>query len=67
MGVINVPSAGNDVNCDGETDIADVSTLIDYLLGYDPQPINLSAADIDSDGEVSIADVSALIDLLLNQ
>ena len=67
MGVINVPSAGNDVNCDGETDIADVSTLIDYLLGYDPQPINLSAADIDTDGEVSIADVSALIDLLLNQ
>lgn len=52
-----------DVNDDGEVTIADVSSLIDYLLSG--EPINLLAADVYKDGEVSIADVSSLIDMLL--
>ena len=53
-----------DVNEDGEVSIADVSDLIDYLLGNDIV-INMDAANVDGDSEVSIADVSALIDMLL--
>ena len=68
MGVINVPASvvGHDVNCNGETSISDVTTLIDYLLGSDPQPIDLNAADVNKDGIISIKDVTELIDYLLS-
>ncbi len=67
MDVIIIPAdqTGFDINCDGTTSIADVTTLIDYLLGADPQPINLDAADVNGDTVVSVADATTLIDLLL--
>ncbi len=56
-----------DVNEDGEMSIADVTALIDHLLGAAVSPFNAAAADVDSDGEISVADVSALIDLIMEQ
>ena len=53
-----------DVNDDGEVNIADVTTLIDYLLNNN-NVINLAAADVNGDNDVNIADVTALIDMLL--
>ena len=53
-----------DVNNDGSVTIADVTTLIDYLLSG-AGGINLDAADINGDGNVTIADVTGLIDMLL--
>jgi len=54
-----------DVDGDGDVSIADVTALIDYLLGGDNAAIDADAADVSADGEISIADVTALIDLLL--
>ncbi len=54
-----------DVNDDHEVGIADVTDLIDYLLGNDSLSINLLNADVDGDEAVGISDVTALIDLLL--
>ena len=53
-----------DVNHDGSVSIADVTTLIDYLLGSNSNAC-LVCADMNGDGDVSIGDVTALIDLLL--
>ncbi len=53
-----------DVNQDGNITIADVTTLIDYLLSNDSAIP--AEADVNSDDNVSIADVTALIDYLLN-
>ena len=55
-----------DVNGDGFISIADVTTLIDYLLSGDVSLINSDAADCHQDGYISIADVTALIDYLLS-
>ena len=55
-----------DVNCDGRLSINDVTTLIDYLLGGSPQPINLDAADVNTDSKITITDVTSLINILLN-
>ena len=55
-----------DVDDDGFVNIADVTTLIDYLLGGDGISINTRAADVDQDGNINIADVTSLIDLLLS-
>ena len=55
-----------DVNNDSNVNIADVTSLIDYLLGGDESLINLVNADVNNDKVINIADVTALIDLLLS-
>lgn len=54
-----------DVNGDGDISIADVTTLIDYLLGGSSLDITEATADANGDGAISIADVTTLIDYLL--
>lgn len=52
-----------DVNKDGELDVADVSLLINMVLGnFEPDK---SVADMNSDGEIDVADVSLLISIIL--
>ncbi|MBE6316593.1 MAG: hypothetical protein E7078_08145 [Bacteroidales bacterium] len=53
-----------DVNHDGSVNIADVTALIDSLLGS--REVCEICADVKADGDINIADVTALIDLLLN-
>ena len=55
-----------DVNNSGDVTIADVTALIDYLLGGDVSAINLDNADCNLDSNVTIADVTKLIDYLLS-
>ena len=55
-----------DVNKDGTVNIADVTALIDYLLGGNSSLISMGAADVNLDGTVNIADVTSLIDFLLS-
>ena len=54
-----------DVNHDGDVNIADVTALIDMLLGNGNATCTL-CADVNGDSEINIADVTALIDKLLN-
>lgn len=56
-----------DVDDDGKISIADVVTLIDYLLYGDESLLNMDAADVDQDGGITIADVTELIDMLLSR
>ena len=55
-----------DVNGDGQLTIADVTTLIDYLLTGDPTGFYEVNAYINNDSSISIADVTWLIDMLLS-
>lgn len=54
-----------DANCDGYVNIADVTTLIDFMLDGNASQLNLTNADTDKDGSVNIADVTEMIDFLL--
>ena len=60
-------SLRGDVNKDGLVNIADVTTLIDYLLSQDTTTIDLDAANCNLDDDINIADVTALVDYLLNE
>ncbi len=60
-------SVRGDVDSDGTVGIADVTTLIDYILNGEAQGVDVNAADCDMDGVVGIADVTSLIDYILNQ
>ena len=55
-----------DVNGDGRVTIADITELIDYLLGGLYNTYIERAGDVNGDGEISIADVTDLIDKLLS-
>ena len=59
-----------DVNKDGTISIADVTALVNIILGKDdgetPQ-FDHSAADVNEDGSVSIADVTALVNIILGK
>jgi len=61
---ISVGYDRGDVNGDGHVSIADVSAIIDHLLGGELDEFQREAADTNTDGEVSIADVSTLIDMI---
>ena len=53
-----------DVNHDKSVNIADVTALIDYLLGTGE--ICQVCADVNQDNAINIADVTSLIDKLLS-
>ena len=57
-----------DVNKDGEVTIADVTALVNILLGMDskePYDYDHVAADVNGDGSITIADVTALVNKLM--
>ena len=63
----NNMAAGNlrgDVDDDGTVSIADVTLLIDYILG-EGTGANAANADVDRDGIVNIGDITVLIDYIL--
>lgn len=57
-------SVRGDTNGDGDVNIADVTSLIDYLLSGDGE-VNPECADVNRDGAIDIADATTLIDYLL--
>ena len=54
-----------DVNDDREVGIADISALIDILLGGEADAETLWRADVNKDNEKTIGDINALIDIIL--
>ena len=60
----------SDVNRDGQITIADVTALVNIILGKDNGPTPLydhTAADVNVDGNVTIADVTALVNIVLGK
>ncbi len=55
-----------DVNQDGNVNISDVTSLIDYLLNTSSSAQDYTRGDVNRDGNVNISDVTCLIDYLLN-
>ena len=53
-----------DVNKDGVVSIADVTALVNIILGKGFDPEN---ADVNADGAITIADVTALVNILLGK
>jgi hypothetical protein len=54
-----------DANDDGEVNIVDVTTMIDFLLGADVATWNEENANINQDDTISVTDITDLIDFLL--
>ena len=57
-----------DVNRDGSITIADVTALVNIILGKDAEGLyDHGAADVNRDGTITIADVTALVNIILGK
>ena len=61
----NEPLMG-DVNGDGEINVSDVTTLINYAINPDGIDIIFEQADMNHDGLINVTDVTMLINLVIN-
>lgn len=65
-----VITKAGDVNKDGTVTIADVTALVNIILGKDnkePYQYDHAAADVNSDSSITIADVTALVNKILGK
>ena len=60
-------SIPGDVNGDERVTIADVTMVVDYLMGRSPANFNAAAADVDGVGGVTIADALAIVNIILGK
>ena len=67
---VTASSLRGDVNRDKSITIADVTALVDIILGKDPGPeyrYDHVAANVNNDSGITIADVTALVDIILGK
>ena len=67
---IGTATIAGDVNNDTEITIADVTALVNIILGKDngePYEYNHKAADVNGDKAISVADVTALVNKILGR
>ena len=67
---VPVITIAGDVNKDGSVTIADVTALVNIILGKDnvePYQYDHAAADVNSDSSITIADVTALVNKILGK
>ena len=55
-----------DVNADGTISLLDIMTVIDHILGNEPEDFVLEAADLNNDEDIGLADIMMIIDIILN-
>ena len=65
ISLLRKPVMPGDVNGDGSVDIADVTSLVNYLIDQTSQPFIRTAADLSGDGEVTLSDLPLLVGLVL--
>ena len=56
-----------DVNGDGQVTIADVTAVVNLILGKGDDAYDRAAADANGDGSITIADVTAIVNLILGK
>ena len=67
--ILFTPEPKGDINDDGQRSIADITALVNRLLGKQEQSNKLfiPSADVNGDSSTTIADVTALVNILLGK
>jgi hypothetical protein len=59
-------AAKGDANGDLSINVGDIVTVVNYIIGNNPQPFIFEAADVNSDGFINVLDVVGIVNLILN-
>ncbi len=54
-----------DANCDGEVNILDIVSIVNFIIGNTPQPFCFENADLNSDGVIDVLDIIADVSIIL--
>lgn len=60
-----IPPLFGDANCDGNVNVLDVVTIVNCVIGQNPQPFCFDNADIDSNGLINVLDVIGTLNIIL--
>lgn len=58
-------SLPGDANCDGTVNVLDIVTIVNAILGQDPDPFCFMNADVNTDGSINVLDIVAVINIIL--
>jgi len=53
-----------DANCDGVVDVLDVITIVNYIMGLNPEPFCFENADVNQDNTINLLDVIEVINII---
>ncbi len=54
-----------DANCDGTVNVIDVITIVNYILGQNPQPFCPENADVNGDTLINVIDIIGTVNIIL--
>lgn len=60
-----VAGLAGDSNCDGNVNLLDVITTVNYVLGQNPQPFCMNNADVTGDGQINVLDIIGTVNIIL--
>lgn len=63
-GEIN-PVFHGDANCDGVVNVLDLVTIINYIVGMNPEPFCFANADVNADGIINVLDAVLTVNIVL--
>ncbi|MFO7924255.1 MAG: YDG domain-containing protein [Bacteroidales bacterium] len=52
-----------DANCDGVVDVLDLTTLVNYFTGRNPEPFFIKNADVNHDGVINVLDFIGTVNI----
>ena len=58
-------AANGDANGDLTVNVLDITTIVAYMLGQDPEPFLFDAADVNYDGSINVLDIIGVINIIL--
>lgn len=64
--ISSIPIIRGDANGDGDVNMDDVKSVVNYILGNPNDTFNAEAADANQDGEISMADVMFIVNYIKN-
>jgi len=65
VSAVPLSSANGDANGDQQVNVLDITSMIAYILGQNPQPFLFEAADLNYDLSVNILDVILLVNIII--
>jgi hypothetical protein len=61
----NIQFLPGDANCNGLVNVMDVLSVINYIIGNNPQPFCFENADVNGDGLINVNDVVGTVNIIL--
>jgi subtilisin family serine protease len=61
----SIPDLPGDANCDGQVNVLDAITAVNYIMGNNPEPFCWDNADVTQDGIINVLDVIGTVNIIM--